>query len=168
MCMCPCQGTIFCFNSEGQVYDQEVRRSLYPVVCNVSALITRKIDTLYLYSVYIGEVTQRLRQNISLWMNVWCWGPRNNEQFVIRTTSVNRDASVRVHMCRNKFKSHILSHVQWAFSLLSECISYYYTLFDFIQRQNDRVVDSECFPLSNIYTCNNQTDALWNIQSFYR
>lgn len=66
MCMCPCQGTIFCFNAEGQVYDQEVRRSLYPVVCNVSALITRKIDTLYLYSVYIGEVTQRLRQNISL------------------------------------------------------------------------------------------------------
>lgn len=58
MCMCPCQGTIFCFNSEGQVYDQEVRRSLYPVVCNVSALITRKIDTLYLYSVYIGEVTK--------------------------------------------------------------------------------------------------------------
>lgn len=152
MCMCPCQGTIFCFNSEGQVYDQEVRRSLYPVVCNVSALITRKIDTLYLYSVYIGEVTQRLRQNISLWMNVWCWGPRNNEQFVIRTNPVNRDTSVRVHMCRNKFKSHILSHVQWAFLLLSECTSYYKHSLILSKKNPERVVDSECVTLSNIYT----------------
>lgn len=119
MCMSPCQGTFFCFNSEGQVYDQEVGRSLYPVVCNVSALITRKIDTWYLYSIYIGEVIKGCVKIFSLWMNVWCWRPRNNEKFVIRTNSVNKDASVCAHMCRNKFKSHILTHVQWAFSLLN-------------------------------------------------
>lgn len=165
MCMCPCQGTIFCFNSEGQVYDQEVRRSLYPVVCNVSALITRKIDTLYLYSVYIGEVTQRLRQNISLWMNVWCWGPRNNEQFVIRTNPVNRDTSVRVHMCRNKFKYHILSHVQWAFLLLSECTSYYKHSLILSKKKPNVLLTANVFRclIYIPYTCNNQTYALWNI-----
>lgn len=165
MCMCPCQGTIFCFNSEGQVYDQEVRRSLYPVVCNVSALITRKIDTLYLYSVYIGEVTQRLRQNISLWMNVWCWGPRNNEQFVIRTNPVNRDTSVRVHMCRNKFKYHILSHVQWAFLLLSECTSYYKHSLILSEKKPNVLLTANVFRclIYIPYTCNNQTYALWNI-----
>lgn len=165
MCMCPCQGTIFCFNSEGQVYDQEVRRSLYPVVCNVSALITRKIDTLYLYSVYIGEVTQRLRQNISLWMNVWCWGPRNNEQFVIRTNPVNRDTSVRVHMCRNKFNYHILSHVQWAFLLLSECTSYYKHSLILSKKKTNVLLTANVFRclIYIPYTCNNQTYALWNI-----
>lgn len=165
MCMCPCQGTIFCFNSEGQIYDQEVRRSLYPVVCNVSALITRKIDTLYLYSVYIGEVTQRLRQNISLWMNVWCWGPRNNEQFVIRTNPVNRDTSVRVHMCRNKFKYHILSHVQWAFLLLSECTSYNKHSLILSKKKTNVLLTANVFRclIYIPYTCNNQTYALWNI-----
>lgn len=33
-----------------------MRRFLYFVVCNVSVFIIRKIDILYLYSVYIGEV----------------------------------------------------------------------------------------------------------------